>query len=80
MLVSKEGSRILHERPRISSEAVELVYTMPEGTFGRAYGDFMAARNFNPDERPLVRFVDDPELAYVAQRYREVHDLWHVLF
>lgn len=27
-----------------------------------------------------VRFVDDPELAYVAVRSREVHDFWHVLF
>jgi ubiquinone biosynthesis protein COQ4 len=26
-----------------------------------------------------VRFVDDEELAYVMQRYREVHDFWHVL-
>lgn len=24
-----------------------------------------------------VRFVDDVELAYVIQRYREVHDLFH---
>lgn len=27
-----------------------------------------------------MRFVDDVQLAYVAQRAREVHDLWHVLF
>ena len=27
-----------------------------------------------------VRFVDDEELAYVATRARETHDLWHVLF
>lgn len=26
-----------------------------------------------------VRFVDDVELAYVMQRYREVHDLFHTL-
>lgn len=24
-------------------------------------------------------FVDDDDLAYVLQRYREVHDFWHVL-
>ncbi len=24
--------------------------------------------------------MDDEELAYVLQRYREAHDLWHVLF
>ena len=27
-----------------------------------------------------VRFVDDADLAYVALRNRQVHDLWHVLF
>ncbi len=29
---------------------------------------------------PCHRFVDDPELAYVITRAREVHDFWHVLF
>lgn len=29
--------------------------------------------------RPSVRFIDDPELAYVMTRYRQVHDFWHVL-
>jgi len=54
-----------------------LVY--PAGSLGRAYHDFMGHRKFTPDERPRVRFVDDPELAFVMQRYREVHDFWHVL-
>jgi ubiquinone biosynthesis protein Coq4 len=27
-----------------------------------------------------VRFIADQEVAYAAQRSREVHDLWHVLF
>ncbi len=27
----------------------------------------------------MVRFVDDVELAYVMQRYREVHDLVHTI-
>ena len=40
----------------------------------------MGRRKFNPNDRPPVRFVDDEELAYVATRSREVHDLWHVLF
>eukprot|EP00951_Prasinocladus_malaysianus_P042860 scaffold526756_cov36-Prasinocladus_malaysianus.AAC.2 len=33
-----------------------------------------------PAKNISVRFVDDPELAYVAARSREVHDFWHVLF
>ena len=54
--------------------------TLPSGSFGRAYGDFMAQRGFHADDRPPVRFLDDEELAYVAMRSRETHDLWHVLF
>lgn len=54
--------------------------SMPVGSFGHAYGQFMGRRHFRADERPPVRFVDDVQLAYVAQRAREVHDLWHVLF
>ncbi|EHA8591874.1 putative Ubiquinone biosynthesis protein COQ4, mitochondrial [Cocos nucifera] len=53
---------------------------MPENTFGWAYARFMGSRNFSPDDRPPVRFMDTEELAYVATRAREVHDFWHVLF
>jgi len=33
----------------------------------------------SPDERLPVHFVDDVELAYVMRRYREIHDLVHVM-
>lgn len=59
---------------------MERARNMPDGSFGRAYASFMDGRGFQADERPPVRFVDDYELAYVATRYRELHDLWHVLF
>ncbi|VDP93906.1 unnamed protein product [Echinostoma caproni] len=35
--------------------------------------------HYSPDERHIVRFIEDPELAYVMQRYREIHDLVHTL-
>lgn len=40
----------------------------------------MGSRNFSPDDRPPVRFMETDELAYVAMRAREVHDFWHTLF
>jgi len=52
---------------------------MPEGTFGRAYADFMDSHGFVADDRARVQYVDDEELAYVMTRYREVHDFVHVL-
>ena len=41
--------------------------------------DFNAKHKISPDTRATVQFVDDPELAYVMQRYREVHDLLHAV-
>ena len=49
------------------------------GSLGQAYMNFLDTHGFSPDERPPVRFVEDLELAYVMQRYRQVHDFAHVL-
>ncbi|KAK1320879.1 hypothetical protein QJS10_CPA03g02563 [Acorus calamus] len=77
---SPEGRDILLERPRVISSNVAHAWDLPEPTFGAAYARFMGSRNFSPDDRPPVRFMDTEELAFVATRAREVHDFWHVLF
>ncbi|XP_053329611.1 ubiquinone biosynthesis protein COQ4 homolog, mitochondrial isoform X2 [Spea bombifrons] len=76
-----EGIQILQERPRIrmSTLDIERLRQMPDGTFGREYVRFLDVNRVSPDTRMPVKFVDDEELAYVAQRYREVHDLMHTL-
>lgn len=71
MQAHPEGQRVLLERPRITDDTLAACWDLPEGTLGRAYAQFMGVRRFSPEERPPVRFVDDPELAYVATRYRE---------
>jgi ubiquinone biosynthesis protein COQ4 len=35
--------------------------------------------NYSPNERPEVRYIEDEELAYIMQRYRQTHDFCHVL-
>lgn len=51
---------------------VQHAWDMPENTLGGAYAKFMGDRNFSPDDRPPVRFLENEEVAYVAQRAREV--------
>lgn len=75
-----EGRAVLLEQPRVISTKVGHAWDLPENTFGAAYARFMGSRNFSPDERPPVRFMETDELAYVAMRAREVHDFWHTLF
>jgi len=77
---SEEGRRILRDRPRILESTVGHCWDLPRSTLGGAYAHFMGVRDFSPDDRPPVRFIDDEEVAYVAQRAREVHDFWHTLF
>ncbi|OJT07362.1 Ubiquinone biosynthesis protein COQ4, mitochondrial [Trametes pubescens] len=81
MLESAEGRQILKERPRVNSETVDMnkLAMLPEGTFGNAYVTWLERCGVTPDTREPVHYVDDPELAYVMQRYRESHDFYHCL-
>ncbi|CAD6259102.1 unnamed protein product [Miscanthus lutarioriparius] len=72
--------RVLQRMKNSAEGRVSHAWDMPQNTFGAAYAQFMGSRNFSPDDRPPVRFMDTEELAYVATRAREVHDFWHVLF
>lgn len=39
----------------------------------------MQGEGVGPDTRDPVRYIDNEEEAYVMQRYRECHDLYHAL-
>jgi len=88
---SGEGLRLLAERPSLLATLSdrEALSTLPEGSFGRAYADFMhegqlnaaglveaeqmAEQNF-AKELPL-----DADHEFFGDRLRDMHDLWHVL-
>ncbi|KAK1231545.1 Ubiquinone biosynthesis protein [Marasmius sp. AFHP31] len=81
MLKSPEGRQILKERPRINTSTVDMeaLARLPDGTFGRSYITWLERTGVTPDTREPVHYIDDPELAYVMQRYRECHDLYHCI-
>lgn len=76
-----EGYEILIERPRIRLSTLDLssMSSLRDGSFGREYLRFLEVNCVTPDSRADVKFVDNEELAYVMQRYREVHDFMHTL-
>ncbi|XP_010876149.1 ubiquinone biosynthesis protein COQ4 homolog, mitochondrial isoform X2 [Esox lucius] len=76
-----EGCTVLTERPRIRLSTLDLskMASLPDKSFGREYLRFLEENRVTPDSRADVKFVDNEELAYVMQRYREVHDLLHTL-
>ena len=77
------GRRVLRDRPIVdgttaaSASAAALLGSTT--TFGGAYAAFLAEHAFDPEHRAAVRYVSDPDLAYVMTRYRQCHDYWHVL-
>jgi ubiquinone biosynthesis protein COQ4 len=71
---------ILSDRPRLEA--------MPEGSLGRAYLRFMDRGKITAEGLmdaqtagvdPNARLDLDPRRRYVADRLRDMHDLWHVL-
>lgn len=80
MKASDSGRDVLRDRPVVTDEVMHSLNGYGGDTFGGAYYKFMLERSFQADERPPVRTIVDPELAYVALRVRQVHDFWHVLF
>lgn len=81
MLQSSEGQQILELKPRLNTSNVdyEALSKLPPTTFGYNYWRFYEDNQISPDTRRAVQFIDDAELAYVMQRYRELHDIIHTL-
>lgn len=76
------GRRLYEERRLIDTRSVDLdaLGALPEGTLGRAYADFLRSRGLSPDVfEHAPAEVPDPRMAYVIQRLRQTHDLWHVV-
>ncbi|KAA8916475.1 hypothetical protein TRICI_001338 [Trichomonascus ciferrii] len=81
MLRDPTGRRILKDRPRITSTSLDLdrLRKLPKNTVGNVYMQWLDKEGVSPDTRLPVRFIDDPECAYVMQRYRECHDFYHAI-
>lgn len=81
MLRHPVGRTILDQRPVITQKSLGDLARLPDNSFGAAYKVFLERHSFSPDERgDDVWLLDDPDLAYVMLRYRQVHDFWHVLY
>ncbi len=80
MVITDEGGRMIREQPSIDSKHVDYdaLRALPNGTLGREYVRFLDTNHLDPD-----LFQAPPGLpqipAYVSQRMRQTHDIWHVL-
>lgn len=60
MLADATGRRILRERPRITSDSLQLSYlrSLPEKSVGRVYAAWLDAEGVTPDTRLQTRYID----------------------
>jgi len=76
-----EGRRLIVDRPLIDREHVDMdaLARLPDGTLGREYVRFMRDNGITSDPFHDAPKVGDDVAAYVMLRFRQSHDLWHVL-
>jgi ubiquinone biosynthesis protein COQ4 len=65
------------QRRRLGSLTVEQMLAYPEGSLGRAYGEFMQKHNLSPSSLRVPAGETDGQ--YIGTHLVETHDLWHVL-
>jgi ubiquinone biosynthesis protein COQ4 len=64
-------------RPRRGAVDLEALAALPEGTLGRAFADFLAEADLDPNDLPELPADDDASFT-LAHLY-ETHDIWHTV-
>jgi ubiquinone biosynthesis protein COQ4 len=75
---SSEGRRLLDERPTLQGRELDLdaLARLPAGTLGH---EFMKYFRDNGIEPFITAFPVESDVDYLSKRYRETHDLFHVI-
>lgn len=78
MAERERGRALLAKRPSLQKSSLDLdaLRAMPEGTLGHAFAKYFDDHKIAPFESPYEVRND---VDYIVKRYRETHDLVHVL-
>jgi ubiquinone biosynthesis protein COQ4 len=89
LISTPEGGRIAYEHVELAEKLMDRAWlaTLPPGSVGAAYADFMARENLSAEglaeeSRKGVAegdFDRPHPYAWFGRRMRDVHDIWHVL-
>lgn len=75
---SPEGRRLLDERPTLQGRDLDLdaLARLPAGTLGHEFVKYYRDNGIEPF---VTTFPIDSDVDYLSKRYRETHDIFHVL-
>lgn len=83
-----QGRQLLAAKPDLGARLADraALRAMPEGSLGRAYAELMDREGITPEGIVAAsvagrdeRLDKTPEHAFIADRMRDTHDLWHVV-
>jgi len=87
LLTTVEGGKIAYAREEFADKLMDDAWldSMPDGSVGAAYRDFIRAENLSAEgladvSREGRGDIDEPHpYAWFGRRTRDVHDIWHIL-
>jgi ubiquinone biosynthesis protein COQ4 len=87
LLETPHGGRIAYEREELADRLMDDAFldSLPEGSVGAAYRDFVRAERLSAEGLAEVSRVGAKEIeeahpyAWFGRRTRDVHDIWHIL-
>jgi ubiquinone biosynthesis protein COQ4 len=75
-----EGRALMRERPHLADVDQDALRALPDGTLGREWIRFLDRHSLSLDlTKQPTPYTEDDRAAYLLQRIRQSHDLWHVL-
>jgi len=74
--------RLLEKRPELNNQQLdfESLRALPETTLGGAYIRHLDGNGLSAQSQATgTTYVEDETMAYLMRRFRQTHDVWHVL-
>jgi ubiquinone biosynthesis protein COQ4 len=87
LLATPQGGRIAYEREEFARKLMDDAWldSLPEGSVGAAYRQFIRAENLSAEGLAMVSRQGAGEIdeahpyAWFGRRTRDIHDIWHIL-
>ncbi|SBT71222.1 ubiquinone biosynthesis protein COQ4, putative [Plasmodium malariae] len=82
MKEDEEGRVILREKPLLIRQDIQFneLKKLPKNTLGYKYMEFLETYKLHAHDREVSHFFTDINYSYILTRYRQIHDIGHVVY
>ncbi len=79
---TEEYRQLLLNRPELKNEQLDYQFlrSLPATTLGGAYMRHLDSNNLSAESQAVgTTLIEDETMSYLMRRFRQTHDIWHVL-